>query len=55
MQELTEFLLPKGGLVKQHLTPTILTEEETALKSTNTLSGFTNSAGEAMEIELVEP
>jgi hypothetical protein len=55
VQELTEFLMPGGGLVTQHLTSTILFEEETGETSKNTLDGFTNSAGAATEIELVEP
>lgn len=55
MQELTEFLMPGGTLVKQHLNSTILAAEESAEKSTDTLNKFTNSKGEATEIELVEP
>jgi hypothetical protein len=61
MQLLTEFLMPEGGLVKHHLTSLVengLGGKETiesAETSTDTLSNFTNSAGEATEIELVEP
>jgi hypothetical protein len=55
MQELTEFLMPGGGLVTQHLTSTILATEESGETSTDTLDGFTNSVGGATKIELVEP
>jgi hypothetical protein len=55
VQELQEFLMPGGGLVKQHLTSKILLEEESGETSRDTLDGFTNSAGGTTEIKLVEP
>ncbi|MGA8363290.1 MAG: hypothetical protein WB709_02085 [Solirubrobacteraceae bacterium] len=56
MQQLTEFLMPGGGLVKHHLTSTILgSEKESAERSTDTLKDFKNSTGAATEVELVEP
>ncbi|HWY17772.1 MAG TPA: hypothetical protein VNY27_03570 [Solirubrobacteraceae bacterium] len=55
VQELKEFLMPGGSLVTQHLTSTILLEEESGETSKDALDGFTNSTGAATEIELVEP
>jgi hypothetical protein len=61
MQLLTEFLMPGAGLVNQHLSWMVengLGGKETiesAETLTSTLSNFTNSAGEATEVELVEP
>jgi hypothetical protein len=54
-QELQEFLMPGGGLVTQHLTSTILFEEESGETSTDTLDGFKDGTGVTTEIELVEP
>jgi hypothetical protein len=55
VQELQEFLMPGGGLVTQHLTASILANEEIGITSEGVLTGFTNSAGGATEVELVEP
>ncbi len=55
VQELQEFLMPNGGLVTQHLTSKILSEQESGETSKDTLDGFTNGKGESTEIELVEP
>lgn len=61
VQLLKEFLMPGGGLVTQHLSSLIENgiggkeTVESAETSTDTLKNFKNSAGEATEIELVEP
>lgn len=56
VQALKLILFGGGTLTNQHLTSEINgVVEEAGQESTDTLDGFTNSAGAATEIELVEP